>query len=229
MKSIATIGNSGLKGPAPRGKDTVTTTLSIAATLTDAAYPERGVVGWTILTLFSLDQDRVVDQQPVNRTSGLFAYSNLANGNYRLNVESEFYFEAVATVKVSNNSFINFKPVEIPLFPKPFYPYPAGATLLSGAVRTGAALLGGVRIAATYRPEGQGHGAPIERTAETRTVESGPYQGYYTLSFGTGESSRLRAIEATLALSKEGYESKQERLTLPARQDTRRDFAMETR
>lgn len=227
MKSIATKENgAGREAPA-RAKDTIATTLSIAARLVDAAYPERGVVGWVSLGMVSLDQDRVVGQRPVNRSNGLYAYSNLARGNYRLDVESEFYFEATATIRVTNELLVDFKPVEIPLFPKPFYPYPAGATLLSGAVRTGASLAGGVRIKATYRPEGQG--AAVERITETHTVESGPYRGFYALSFNIGESSRLRAIEATLALSKEGYKGKQERLILPTRQDTRRDFAMEPR
>jgi len=70
----------------------------------------------------------------IENRSGHYIFLNLANGEYAVRIESEYYFDEETNVKISDLDPLN-PVVSIKLKPMPFYPFPPGTTLIRGMVQ----------------------------------------------------------------------------------------------
>lgn len=106
--------------------DVLTTRLSLAVWLIDD-YTKKELIGSVkVMT-------KEGDIMAIKNLSGYYCFNDLPDGNYNLNVESDFYFPEVKTVDIPQPDPKN-PVVEITLKPKPAYPFPDHATLVRGMV-----------------------------------------------------------------------------------------------
>jgi hypothetical protein len=105
----------------------ITTKVSFAVALTDE-YTDRPPIGST--RVFIKEQEI----RAVKNHSGYFVFLNLSMGEYKVRVESEYYFGEEVIVKTSNLEPLN-PIVSVTLKPMPFYPFASGATLIRGMVQ----------------------------------------------------------------------------------------------
>jgi hypothetical protein len=115
---------------------TIGTSLTFAVNLIDS-YSDRHPIGNIKVS--------VVDREItcVKNPSGYYVFTGLPRENYRVRIQSDFYFEEEAEVEVSHLDRLN--PVwDIRLNPLPAYPFPPGANLIRGMVydRSGARIPG---------------------------------------------------------------------------------------
>jgi hypothetical protein len=147
---------------------------------------------------------------PHAKPQGFYAFSELADGVYRLTALALPFFPQEVEFDVPLAQPLADAIVPCLLEPSPLYPYPAGTAVIRGQVR--AALTGeplaGVVVQANYRVA---RGEP--RQAATRTSDYGRYDGRYALA----PRPRLAPdTELTLTFSKSGYTTVSKQMTLEA-------------
>jgi hypothetical protein len=108
----------------------ITTKVSFAVALKDE-YTDKPPIGST--RVFIKEQER----RAIKNRSGYYVFLNLSEGEYKVQVESEYYFRKEAIVKPSNLEPLN-PVVSVILTPKPFYPFASGTTLIRGMVQDSA-------------------------------------------------------------------------------------------
>jgi len=105
----------------------ITTRVSFAVALTDE-YTDGPPI----------DSNRVFIKEQeiraIKNRSGYYVFLNLSEGEYKVQVESEYYFREEAIVKPSNLEPLN-PVVSVTLKPTPFYPFASGATLIRGMIQ----------------------------------------------------------------------------------------------
>jgi hypothetical protein len=105
----------------------ITTRVSFAVALTDE-YTDGPPIDST--RVFIKEQEI----RAIKNRSGYYVFLNLSEGEYKVQVESEYYFREEAIVKPSNLEPLN-PVVSVTLKPTPFYPFASGATLIRGMVQ----------------------------------------------------------------------------------------------
>jgi hypothetical protein len=109
--------------------DKITTTLSLAVSLTDD-YTEKEPIGNIMVTI------KEGDIKAFKNLSGYYLFNDFAPGNYNLLIESEYYFLQETPVNIPQPDPKN-PVVEISLKPIPAYPFPGYATLARGLISDG--------------------------------------------------------------------------------------------
>ncbi|RKP46838.1 carboxypeptidase regulatory-like domain-containing protein [Trinickia fusca] len=148
--------------------------------------------------------------RPQAKPQGFYAFSELADGDYRLTTIALPFFPREVDFKVPLSLPLAEAIVPCVLEPSPLYPFPAGTTLIRGQVVSAAthAPLAGVTVQASYQ---NWRGDP--RQATTRTSDFGQYNGRYALA----PRGRLAPrTEVTLTFSKTDYATAQTQLVLEA-------------
>lgn len=87
----------------------------------------------------------------VKNLSGYHTFSGLPDGTYTLSVEPDLYFPEERVVDTSTYSGSKEPVIEIPLRPRPLYPFPDRATLLRGMLAAENCLPAGIIIKATAK------------------------------------------------------------------------------
>ena len=147
---------------------------------------------------------------PHAKPQGFYAFSELADGDYRLTALALPFFPQEVEFKVPLAPPLADAIVPCLLEPSPLYPYPAGTAVIRGQVRAAATgePIAGVRVEADYRIA---RGEP--RKASTRTSDYGRYDGRYALA-PRGRIAPATAL--TLTFSKSGYTTVSKQMTLEA-------------
>lgn len=105
----------------------ITTKLAVALLLKDD-YTEKQPIGKVKVFMEELET------KPIKNPSGYYLFLDLPDGEYRLRVESDYYFDMAETVALASLDPMN-PVVEINLKPMPSYPFSPGTTLIRGMVQ----------------------------------------------------------------------------------------------
>lgn len=169
--------------------------LSAVVQLIDS-FSQAPAVG--IKPQFLLNQKPCV---PLAKSQGFYAFSELADGDYRLTTIDPLFFEQQVDFKVPLRLPLADAIVPCYLAPSPLYPYPVGTTLVRGQVRstTTRQPLAGVSVSASY-PNWRG----VSKQASTQTAGFGQYDGRYALALGGKLAPDTSVV---LSFSKSGYTS----------------------
>jgi hypothetical protein len=157
--------------------------------------------------LFLLDGE---PYRPIAKPQAFYAFSELADGDYRLTTISVPFFTQQVALKVPLQMPLAEAIVPCLLEPSPVYPYPAGTTMIRGLVRDAGTHqpLAGVAVAASYR-----NWRGEARQAATQTSDFGNYDGRYALAL----RGRLPPeTDVTLTFSKTGYTTASKQVTQQA-------------
>ncbi len=147
---------------------------------------------------------------PHAKPQSFYAFSELADGDYRLTALALPFFPREVEFKVPLAQPLADAIVPCLLEPSPLYPYPPGTPVIRGQVRAAATgePLAGVAVEADYRIA---RGEP--RRVTTLTSDYGRYNGRYALA----PRSRVAPdTELTLTFSKPGYTTVSRQMTLEA-------------
>lgn len=122
----------------------------------------------------------------VKNLSGYYTFSDLPEGVYTLRVESELYFSEERVVDNSFYSGSKEPVVEVPLKPKPLYPFPDSATLIRGLLAVETGLPAGVTVKAISKI--------TPREILERTDEKGEFVLYFRGPFNGKVDVELEII-----------------------------------
>lgn len=125
--------------------------LSFAVWLVDN-YTQKEPLGDVRVTV---DGKKITTVKAVKNPSRYYIFSDLPEGKYTLNVESEHYFSEKKIVDTS--SFVCSKEpvVEVFLKPRPSYPFPDRATLIRGVLAAEQEILSGITVKAVSTAPGR--------------------------------------------------------------------------
>ncbi|HII02534.1 TPA: hypothetical protein HA351_13095 [Methanosarcinaceae archaeon] len=137
----------------------------------------------------------------VKNLSGYQTFSGLPDDTYTLSVEPELYFPEERKVDTSTYSGSKEPVIEIPLKPRPLYPFPDRATLLRGMLAAENGLPAGITIKATAKEpskvtEMEVRGIPDEK-GEFVLYFRGPVKGKTEVTLeikGEGVEKTLQAV-----------------------------------
>ncbi|WP_127534644.1 hypothetical protein [Paenibacillus kobensis] len=105
------------------------TVVSVAVRPFDAIAPGGTLVGDVTVRLAG------AEKPPIRNRSGWYIYTGLKSGDYTVHVESEYYMGAGQTVTVPPSAESLPVTVDLPLFPKPSYPFASHLTLIRTVVQ----------------------------------------------------------------------------------------------
>jgi len=132
------------------------TRLSLAVSVVDD-YTDRQVAGDVELAL--------AEKRALVNPSGYYLFLDVADGNYTLKVQADYYFsqEQDVTLPLSGEPVI-----ELTLKPTPAYPFPRGATLIRGIIRD-----------TDGKPVSGATAEVIGKEIENKTTEEGEFVLYF--------------------------------------------------
>lgn len=109
----------------------IVTKVSLAVILHDDFASDKQPIGRIEVSL------KEHDRQAIRNLSGYYIFTDVENGDYTVQVTSDYYFDEEKEVTVSDSDTPDLEELieEITLKPVPFYPFSPGTTLIKGMVK----------------------------------------------------------------------------------------------
>ncbi|GFN30014.1 carboxypeptidase-like regulatory domain-containing protein [Paenibacillus xylaniclasticus] len=121
---------SGMMKPSFAGQpELLRTVVSAAVRPYDTLSPSGSLIGDVTVRLVA------VEKPPIRNRSGWYVYTGLMSGVYTVQVESQHYISVEQTLTVPLSTDALPVTVDVPLLPKPSYPFASHVTLIRAIVR----------------------------------------------------------------------------------------------
>jgi hypothetical protein len=142
----------------------IVTRVSLAVILDDDFASDKQPIGKIEVSL------KEHERQAIKNLSGYYIFTDVENGDYTVQVSSDYYFDEEREVTVSDSDTPDLE--KITLKPVPFYPFSPGATLIKGMVKK--------EEDEEVNPVSGATVKVLEKDIQNQTTEKGEFVLYFT-------------------------------------------------